>query len=54
MRTKILVPVKRSTKQHKNKDRTSAMLKGISDIIKENSNTDNMIAFFERENKAAR
>ena len=54
MGIKILVPVKRSTKLHKNKDQISASLKANSDIIKENNNTDKMIDFFERENKAAR
>ena len=46
MGIKILVPVKRSTKLHKNEDQASAILKGISDIIKENNNTDQMIAWF--------
>ena len=54
MGIKILVPVKRSTKLHRNKDQTSAILKGISDIIYKNINKDKMISFFERKNQASK
>ena len=37
---KILIPVERLTKLHENEEQTSAILKGISVIIKGNNNTD--------------
>ena len=54
MGTKILAPVKRPTKLRRNKDKISAILKSKFRFIKENNITDKMIAFFEKENKAAR
>ena len=54
MGIKILVPVKRSIKLHRNKDQTSAILKGISDIIYKNINKDKMISFFERKSQASK
>ena len=45
---KILIPVERLTKLHENEEQTSAILKGISVIIKGNNNTDKMIITFLR------
>ena len=49
MGAKILTPVERLTKLHENEEQTSAILKGISVIIKENNNTDKMITFLRKE-----
>ena len=38
MGAKILIPVERLTKLHENEEQTSAILKGISVIIKGNNN----------------
>ena len=46
---KIRIPVERLTKLHENEEQTSAILKGISVIIKGNNNTDKMITFFRKE-----
>ena len=45
----ILIPVKRLTKLHENEEQTSAILKGLSVIIKGNNNTDKMITFLGKE-----
>ena len=49
MGAKILIPVKRSTKLHENEEQTSAILKGISVIIKGNNNTNKIITFLGKE-----
>ena len=48
MGAKILIPIKRLTKLHENEEQTSAILKGISVIIKRN-NTDKKITFLGKE-----
>ena len=49
MGAKIFIPVKRLTKLHENEAQISAILKGISVIIKRNNNTDKMITFLGKE-----
>ena len=48
MVAKILIPVKKLTKLHENEEQTSAILKGISVIIKQNNNTEKMITFLRK------
>ena len=49
MGAKIFIPVKRLIKLHENEEQTSAILEGLSVIVKGNNNTDKMITFLVKE-----